>query len=346
MLKKIVIVGAGMMGSAMSHPAAYNGHDIRIIGTPLDADIIRFARDTGAHLTMRRPLPQGVRFDTADALGEAVTSADIVLCGVSSFGVDWFADAVLPLVPECAPVLAVTKGMIDMPDGALVPFPRVFEERSQRSLSFNAIGGPCTSYELADHRHSSVVFCGNNPKILRMLKQTFETPYYHISVSTDVQGVECAVALKNAFALGVSLAIGQIQREEGDGATLAYNPQAALFGQSVREMSRILKIVGGQPDNIVYGAGDLYVTIFGGRTRLLGTLLGRGLPFDQAIERLQGVTLESVSIARRTVRAIRSLADAGKASLSDFPLLMHIGALLDGAVDIDVPWRAFETDDI
>ena len=42
----------------------------------------------------------------------------------------------------------------------------------------------------------------------------------------------------------------------------------------------------GGPENIIHGAGDLYVTVFGGRTRKIGTLLGRGLTFDQAMEEL------------------------------------------------------------
>jgi glycerol-3-phosphate dehydrogenase (NAD(P)+) len=333
-----------MMGSAMSHPAAHNGHDVRIVGTHLDGDIIAHARATGTHLTMKRKLPKGVRFDTVDALEDALTNADILICGVSSFGVDWFIDAVLPIVPQHVPILSVTKGLQDLPDGTLVTFPQLFAERSERALSFNAIGGPCTSYELADHRHSEVVFCGDDPAVLRMLRETLECPYYHISISTDVVGVETAVALKNAFALGVTLAVGQILQEEGDDATLAYNPQAALFGESIREMRRILDLVRANPDSIVYGAGDLYVTIYGGRTRLLGTLLGRGYTFDKAIRKLSGVTLESVSVAKRTVRAICALADAGKVKPEDFPLLMHIGKLLDGAEGIDIPWAAFETE--
>ena len=36
----ITIVGAGMMGSAMSIPAADNGHEVRLVGTPLDREII------------------------------------------------------------------------------------------------------------------------------------------------------------------------------------------------------------------------------------------------------------------------------------------------------------------
>ncbi len=344
----ITIVGAGMMGSAMSVPASENGHTIRVVGTHLDRAIIDHARKSGDHLTMRRKLPDGVAYYHIEALEDALSGADLVICGVSSFGVEWFADRVLPQVPVAVPVLSVTKGMRDMPDGAMKTFPAVLAERCPMGHLLNAIGGPCTSYELADRRHSCVTFCGNDMATLKSLKALLETGFYHISLSTDVTGVECAVALKNAYALAVSLAIGMSELSNemaGDArAPLAYNPQAALFGQSVREIGRLLALVGGGPENIVYAAGDLYVTIFGGRTRLLGSLLGRGLSFQEAMRKLSGVTLESVSIATRTVRAVEALAARGRADKADFPLLFHIGALLDGEPGKGIPWERFEVE--
>lgn len=76
-----------------------------------------------------------------------------------------------------------------------------------------------------------------------------------------------------------------------------YNPQAALFAQSCLEMRRIVSLAGGDGAlaGELPGAGDLYVTIFGGRTRRLGTLLGRGIPFTEAQKILKGVTLEAVA---------------------------------------------------
>ena len=340
----ITIVGAGMMGSAMSIPASDNGHMVRIVGTHLDREIIGYARETGTHLTMKRPLPAGVVYYQIEELKEALRGADLVIGGVSSFGVEWFCDTVIPEIPDGVPVLSVTKGLLDHEDATLTTFPAYYQERSKRPLHFNAIGGPCTSYELADRRHSAVAFCGDDPAVLKRLKAMLETEYYHISLSTDVTGVECAVAMKNAYALGVTLAVGMLETEEGIGCAQAYNPQAALFGQSVREMAAILRYVGGGADNIVYGAGDLYVTIFGGRTRMLGTLLGRGLRFSEAMKELSGVTLESVAIARRLIRAVTRAIVAGKLNADQFPLLMHIGALLSETPTSGIPFRRFETD--
>ena len=116
-----------------------------------------------------------------------------------------------------------------------------------------------------------------------------------------------------------------------------------MFGQGVKEMIHLLELIHGGPENIIHGAGDLYVTVFGGRTRKIGTLLGRGLTFDQAMEELQGVTLESIVIATRTARAVRKLAERGVVSLDDFPLLMHVDAIINEGAEVDIPWEKFTT---
>ena len=340
----ITVVGAGQMGSAMSFPARENGHEVRLAGTPLDSEIIEEAKKTGFHKNLKRKLPGGIKYFKSDDLDRAIAGADLIIGGVSSFGVEWFISNILPKIPENLPVLSVTKGMQDTPDGGLVPYPALYAQAAGgKKIPFNAIGGPCTSYELADHDQTEVCFCGDDINLLGKIKSWLGTSYYHISLSTDVTGVECAVALKNAYALGVSLAIGLSERTEGIGGKLHYNSQAALFGQSVKEMRRILAICGCGDENIVYGAGDLYVTIFGGRTRLIGTLLGRGLPFDKAMEELKGVTLESVVIAKRTAKAIRKKIELNIVKAEDFPLLLHIDDIISNKTEVNIPWNRFES---
>ncbi|SDX43650.1 glycerol-3-phosphate dehydrogenase [Eubacterium barkeri] len=343
----ITFIGAGQMASALTLPAFENGHEVRLVGTPLDGQIIDRLRSDDFHLNLKRTLHHGIQYYQIDEVGDALKGADVVLGGVSSFGVDWFAEEILPIIPESVPLLSVTKGMIDGEDGSMMTYPAYWESRLPEGsqLSINAIGGPCTSYELADKDHSAVAFCGHDMETLKFLKGLFTTDYYHISLSTDVVGVECAVALKNAYALGVSLAVGLAERREGIGVQ-HYNSQAALFGQSVKEMKALLNIVDGLEENIVYGAGDLYVTIFGGRTRKIGTLLGRGMTFEAAMEELSGVTLESIVIATRTARAVKALAKKGQVSLDDFPLLMHVDAIINGGAEVDIPWKAFETEKV
>lgn len=338
----ITVVGAGMMGSSIAIPAHENGHEIRLVGTHLDREIIEHAAATSEHLNLKRSLPAGYKYYHFEQLDEALEGADFLVSGVSSFGVDWFAKNVLSVIPDGLPVLSVTKGMQLLDDNTLITFPEWYERLlPDRHLSLNAVGGPCTSYELADHDQTEVCFCGKDPATLATLRSLFETDYYHISTSTDVTGVEVAVAMKNAYALAVCLAVGMSRKRNDDGHE-NYNSQAALFGQSIREMRRLLAIYGGGEDNIVYGAGDLYVTIFGGRTRRIGTLLGEGDTLEEALGKLQGVTLESIVIATRTAKAVRQLILDGNATEEEFPLMLHVDAILNEGAHVDIPWNAFE----
>ena len=46
----------------------------------------------------------------------------------------------------------MTKGLRERGNGELEPFPHYWQGLVENRLSINAIGGPCTSYELADRR--------------------------------------------------------------------------------------------------------------------------------------------------------------------------------------------------
>ena len=347
----VTIVGAGMMGSAMSWPLADNGHDVRLVGTPLDGEIIQRLGEDGHHLTLDRLVPPNVRPYPVDRLEGALAGADLVISGVSSFGVDWFAAAVGPQLKAGQPVLAVTKGLEDQPNGDLWILPEVLRARFPPHLredaSLNAIGGPCIAHELAARRHTGVVFAGNDPTVLRWLRDQLETPYYHISLSTDLVGVEVCAAMKNAYALGVGLAVGMMEAAGPDGLAQMYNPQAALFGQAVLEMERLLGVLGGGVHNAHWlpGPGDLYVTVFGGRTVRLGKMLGKGIPFMEASQIMAGVTLESVEITIRVARALPKLAARGLLDLEDFPLLLHLDEIINQAKPVDIPWERFQKED-
>ncbi len=344
----VTIVGAGMMGSALAFPARENGHDVRIVGTYIDDDIITACREHGRHPKFSRDFPAGVRFYRIEQLDEALCGSDVVIGGVSSFGVDWFGDYVLPRIPDGTPVLTVTKGLLDTADGRLLTYPEIWEEKLRsigKKVSINSIGGPCTSYELVAHDQTEVAFCGRDIETLRYLRSVMQTDYYHVSITTDVVGIESAVALKNGYALAVALTIGLNQRKFGIDSELHFNSQAAVFGQSVKEMYKLLKLQGADEiDNLCVGAGDLYVTVYGGRTRLIGILLGRGLSLDDAMAELHGVTLESLVVAVRVARAIKILAADGKVDPREFPLLMSIDEILSEGKEVNIPWDRFTTE--
>jgi glycerol-3-phosphate dehydrogenase (NAD(P)+) len=340
----VTLIGAGQMASALTFPLFENGNEVRLVGTPLDGDVIARLREDNYHINLDRTLHEGIKYYTVDQVEEALDGAELVVCGVSSFGVDWFLNEMFKRIPKGVPVISVTKGMIDLPDGTLQVFPEYWKEHMPEGVDVElfAIGGPCTARDLSDHDHSFVAYCGKDLKKLEWIRSHFETDYYHIALTDDVVGLEAAVALKNGYALGTAMAIG-LKNKLGDDGIAHVNSKSALFQQSVWEMYQLLDIVGGNQKMIMYAAGDLDVTVAGGRSRKVGQYLGEGYSMPEIKEKLKGQTLEAVVIATRTARAVKAMAKAGKVKESDFPLLMHVDQCLNHGAKVDIPWKDFQT---
>ena len=337
-----------MMGSALAFPARENGNEVRLVGTPLDREIIDNCKKTGQHPKFDRPFPAGVTYYQFEDWKKAMEGVDFVIGGVSSFGVDWFLEEVLAKMDPSIPVLSVTKGLINLEDGTLISYPDYWKrELSKKGIHrhVNAIGGPCTSYELVYHDQTEVAFCGEDTAEIRMMKEAMQTSYYHVSLTNDVIGLESAVALKNGYALAIAMTIGLVNRHHGPEAGLHFNSQAGAFYQAVKEMRLLLEMQGASRDCENIGIGDLYVTVYGGRTRKVGILLGEGKTYQEAMDILAGVTLESLVVARRVYQAMGRKAELGKADLAQFPMLCHAAAVLDKGKDAELPWELFTFDE-
>ena len=62
MPKNILVIGAGIMGSSITVPAAFNGHNSIIVGTPLDKEIINSLRKDNKHPKLHLPLENAWKF--------------------------------------------------------------------------------------------------------------------------------------------------------------------------------------------------------------------------------------------------------------------------------------------
>ena len=140
----VTIVGSGMMGSALAFPARENGHEVRLVGTHLDREIIEACKETDKHPKFNKAFPAGVKYYQIEELETAMDGATMIIGGVSSFGVEWFGDYVLPKVPEHIPVLSVTKGLMDQEDGTLLTYPAVWKQKMDK------IGKDGVAEELSD----------------------------------------------------------------------------------------------------------------------------------------------------------------------------------------------------
>lgn len=87
-MAKITFIGSGLMASGITFPAFENGNEVRLVGSPLDGEIIDSLRKDNYHPTMQKKLYDGIKYYKVDEVKEALEGTDLVICGVSSFGVD------------------------------------------------------------------------------------------------------------------------------------------------------------------------------------------------------------------------------------------------------------------
>ena len=110
-MAELVVLGAGMMGTALAVPLVDRGHTVRLIGTHLDREIIESLIETRHHPKLRYDVPRSIDPHQVEDLGELLPKADAVMLGVSSAGVEWAGEKLGPLLRPEQPVLMVSKGL-------------------------------------------------------------------------------------------------------------------------------------------------------------------------------------------------------------------------------------------
>jgi glycerol-3-phosphate dehydrogenase (NAD(P)+) len=350
-MAKILVLGAGVMGTAITMPMTDNGHRVHLVGTHLDGDIIEEIHESRHHPRLRVRVADSVRPYTFDRLGEAMEGVGLVILGVNSLGIDWAAEMLGACLPPKTPIVLLTKGLAG--DGqTLYILPDVLRKglpsHCRNEVQLAAIGGPSIAGELAALRHTCVVLAGSNQDVLEKIAGLLRTSYYHIWTSTDVIGVEVCVALKNLYALAVGLVQGWLEkeRETDDGATM-HNVASAIFAQTLWEIGYLVEYLGGRRSSVytLPGAGDLYATCQGGRNSRMGRLVGLGMSYREAKAKyMPEDTIEGAELALAIGPTIETLLDKGKLDGAAVPLLRTVIDIVCHEAPPKIPWGAFFAD--
>lgn len=348
-MARISVLGTGIMATALAWPLSDNGHEVCLVGTHLDREIIDSIQNTGVHPGLGLELPDGVRAYQLEDAEEAFEDAEIAMSGVNSFGVHWAGEQLASLLRPGMRVIAVTKGLEAEDRGDLRILPDVLAEEIPQYLreqvSWSAITGPAIAGEVAVRHDTCVVFTGTDEGTLDELAATFRTDYYHVWTSTDFVGCEVCAAVKNCYAFGAGFMDGLLDAEgKTEAKYRRYNYGAALFGQASRELRQWMELLGGEPETSreLPGVGDMFVTSMGGRNVKAGRFVGAGVPFSEVRnERMKGVTLEGVAAIEVIGGALQWLTERGLVGESDFPLMRHLHAVVALDEPLDMPWSAF-----
>ena len=93
-MSKIIIIGAGAMGSAFALPCLDNNHDVNILGTHLENDFIdNLKSKDNFHPGLDLKINKKIKIHKFEKINELFKSEiDLIVLGISSKGIDWVSD--------------------------------------------------------------------------------------------------------------------------------------------------------------------------------------------------------------------------------------------------------------
>ena len=340
---KIVVIGAGSMGTAFAYPCVDNKHDVSVVGTHLENDMIDELNKNRFHPGLNLEVIKSIKFFKHDSIKELFkVRPDLIVVGVSSKGIDWISEELNKLSEnrQLPNLLMLTKGLsinenkYELLVDKLV---RLLLAKGIKNINLSAVGGPCLASGLANRVHSGVVIANKDFATAKTLSKLLMTDYYHVSASSDIIGVEVCAAIKNIFSMIIGAASG-INETKPKG-NLYLNTSAALVKQSVYEMEVFTEFLKGKKETVkgLAGLGDLYVSSAGGRNSKMGTLIGEGIVFSKAKKnKMPNVTVEGADLIFEIGNKVKEDFDEKKLPL----MIAMINAILEDK-KLDIKWKNF-----
>ena len=111
-MAKILILGAGSMGTAFSFPCSDKNHSVAIIGTHLENSFIDKINSKKTYPSLECDVPKNVKFLKSEKLAEEINKkVDLIVVAVSSKGIDWVSAELSKVIKNKIPILILTKGL-------------------------------------------------------------------------------------------------------------------------------------------------------------------------------------------------------------------------------------------
>ena len=306
-MKKIIIIGAGAMGSAFAVPCVDNKNDVTIVGTHLENDLIeKIKSNDQIHPALKTKLSNEVKFEKFEKLQTILDQdLDIIVCGVSSIGIEWFVQQISKKYKKGLPIILLTKGLSILDNELTTLSDKIrtlLSKDGHSEINISAIKGPCLAAGLANKMRTGTIIANQKVKEAQLLKGIISTNYYSTEISEDINGVELSGAIKNIYSMliGASEGLSNSKAPKEIQSKFFLNTAASLIHRSISEMVEFVSHYGGKAETVygLSGLGDLYVSAIGGRNSLMGKYLGEGYLYNDAKEKfMKNITVEGAQLA-------------------------------------------------
>ena len=347
-MSKIIIIGAGAIGSAYAIPCLDNNHDVNIVGTHLEDEFVdNLKENKNFHPGLNIDIPDGIKIFKYEKFDEILANKiDLIVLGISSKGIEWVSEQLYRVYSnkKIPKLLLLTKGLSIFNNNyelLVNKLERLLSAKGINDVNISAIGGPCLATGLANKVHSSVVVANKDLNVAKNISSLLNNNYYHTSFSDDLNGVEVSAAIKNIFSMAVGTAKGLCSNNISDEVREKnyLNTASALINQSIHEMEIFVEHLKGKKETVkgLAGLGDLYVSSGGGRNSKMGYYIGQGMTFSEAKKtKMQKITVEGVDLALEIAKKVNE--DFKK---NELPLMLGmINAIVEDK-KLELDWKYF-----
>ena len=281
-MARLMILGAGGMGTALAVAFANMGHEVTLWGHRPDQNQLLRQKRENERLLKGIQIPESVTIaDTVDAAAKA----EVIIIATPSAAMRETLKRIKGVVKAGVPIACTSKGF---EVSSLMPLHEISAEELPDN-PFVALTGPSHAEELSRGIPTVLLAASDSHHAAEAVQQLAQNSHIRIYTGTDVIGAEMGGALKNviAFAAGISDGMGG-----GD------NTKAALMTRGLTEISRLGVAMGAAIETFggISGVGDLIVTCCSvhSRNRRCGYYVGEGLTVAQAVEKV-GMTVEGIT---------------------------------------------------
>jgi glycerol-3-phosphate dehydrogenase (NAD(P)+) len=285
-MKRVAILGAGGMGTALALLFARRGLAVRLWArNEADALEMTRSRENSRHLPgVEIPLSIGITSNPCDA----TEAADLMVAAVPSAYLRATLSGIAERVPLKIPVLSVVKGIEN--ETLARPSRIIVESLGERAVAI--LSGPSHAEELARGLPASLVVAGEDESLNIQIRDALNGGSFRVYTNPDAIGVELAGALKNVLGIAAGIC---------DGLGFGDNAKAALVTRGLVEMVRFAVDQGGRSSTFygLAGVGDVLTTCYSpfGRNRSVGESLGRGKTLAEILDGMANVA-EGVTTAK------------------------------------------------
>jgi len=342
-MKKVVIIGAGAMGSAFSVPCADNSNEVFLVGSFLEDKVIDEIKNlNNFHPILKSQLPKNINVLKFSEFNDKIKNdIDLLVVGVSSKGIEWIGSEISKFYKPSIDILLLTKGLALIENNfetLAEKLDNILKEKGITNAKISAVAGPCLANGLANRINSSVVLANENINVVKNIGSIISTDYYSTEFSDDLIGVEVCAATKNIYSMLIGASEGLSSKSLDNELKKKYflNTAASLAYKAVAEMKSLTRKLNGKEESAygLAGLGDLYVSSAGGRNSKMGYYLGQGHLFKEAKDKfMKNITVEGADLALEIgPKVLKEFNE------KEFPLLFSVIKCICGNQKLEIHW--------